>query len=108
MGQGSGCPKQDQIRLPPKSEALADLLSGAVNRVVENINIIDFCRQSVIDSGVQCDRCTPETTMWWNTKAFLHGRGSFYQRQKQNKTQLVIIVHRHLFEVQYVYVDLPQ
>jgi hypothetical protein len=30
------------------------------------------------------------------------------QRQKQNETQLVIIVHRHLFEVQYVYVDLPQ
>jgi len=27
---------------------------------------------------------------------------------KTKKTQLVIIVHRHLFEVKYVYVDLPQ
>ena len=63
MGQGSGCPRQDAILVSPGSKALADLLSGAGNRVIENINITDFCRQSVIDSGVQCDRCTQETTM---------------------------------------------
>jgi hypothetical protein len=63
--QGSGCPRQDWILVPPKSKALADLLSGAGYLVIENIHtrVTDFRRQSVIDSGVQCDRCTQETTM---------------------------------------------
>jgi hypothetical protein len=52
MGQGSGCPRQDWIRVPPESEALANVISSPAEHFIENIYITDFCRQSVIDSGV--------------------------------------------------------
>jgi hypothetical protein len=48
--------------------------------------------------------------MWWNATASRRACGLF--KRDKNKTQLVIIVraeiHRHLFEVKYVFIDLPQ
>ena len=58
LRQGRRCLTQDSIPVPTESEASANLPISPGEHVIENINKSDLCGQSVIDSGVQCDRCT--------------------------------------------------